>query len=65
VLKQTFKEGIRIPTEKKDTSACLVKISPHLGGLRPEYVKGPVRSKPGYLSKLERLDRIERNYNLD
>ena len=65
VLKSNYRDGVRIATEIRERGTDLIKISPHLSGLKPAYIRGPVRNVPGYLSKLERLDKIERNFNLD
>jgi len=43
----------------------MVKLSPNLATLHPNYVRAPQRHVAGYLSKLDRMDLIERNYNLD
>ena len=43
----------------------MVKISPFISGLHPKYVNEKHKKLPGYLSKLERLDKIERNFGID
>ena len=65
VLKHYFKNGVTIPSERKDTTQGMIKISPFIGGLHPKYVDQKYRKLPGYLSRLDRLDKIERNFNID
>ena len=54
-----------IAKSKKDTTKNLVKISPNMGSLHPEFIRTKYRKESGYLSKLDKLNKIESNFNID
>lgn len=43
----------------------MLKISPCLSSLSPEYIRSDYKRKPEFVHLLNNLDRIERNLNLD
>ena len=56
---------MKIPTEKKNTTQNMIKISPCLSSLNPMYIMPEYRKRETFMGKIDAIDQIERNFNLD
>ena len=50
---------------KRDTSKNMIQITPCVSDLHPSYISEELRQKAAYMSKLDQLDKIEKNFNID
>ena len=60
-----FPNGVKIQNQERNTIGAMIKISPCLSSLSPEYMRNDYKKKPEFVHLLNNLDKIERNLNLD
>ena len=65
VWPKDFPNGIKIQSQQRNTLGAMLKISPCLSSLSPEYIRSDYKRKPEFVHMLNNLDKIERNLNLD
>ena len=65
VQKHEFGKGVPIPMEKKDTAKDMIKINPCVSQVAPKFLSQQYKKDSPYLKLINRIDEINRNFNLD
>lgn len=65
VLGSKYAGGIKISTNKKDTSQSFISKIEEVSKLKKEHFPSHLKNQPELVEQIERLEKIDLNYNLD